>query len=131
MIRKMVVHCKRAAFDVLIDRTTKWGNPYTTISNRKTLARFHVKSRAQALEKYEQWIRSQPALVAQLHELFDKVLGCWCDPFECHGTVLVKLVGELCPDCNVRLRDPDGNRCESPRCASCYMHATTPDNDDG
>jgi hypothetical protein len=26
--RPRVVHCKREPHDVLIDRTTKWGNPY-------------------------------------------------------------------------------------------------------
>jgi hypothetical protein len=131
MTRKMVVHCQRAAYDVLIDRTTKWGNPYTTISGRKTRAQFVVRTRAEALEKYEHWVRAQPLLVAQLHELFDKVLGCWCDPFECHGTVLVKLVDELCVDCRVAFRDPGGNGCQSPRCVPCYHAAVVPDNEDG
>lgn len=131
MNQKMVVHCQRAHYDVLIDRTTKWGNPYTTISDRRTRAQFVVKTRAEALEKYEHWIRSQPLLVAQLHELFNKVLGCWCDPFECHGTVLVKLTNELCVDCRVEFRDPGGNGCQSPRCRACYFAATVPDNQDG
>lgn len=80
MIRKMVVHCRRSHFDVLIDRTTPWGNPYTSISDRPTRAKFTVKTRAEAIVQYEAWVRSQPALVARLHELIDKVLGCWCDP---------------------------------------------------
>ena len=27
-----------------------------------------------------------------LHELKDKVLGCWCKPLSCHGDILVELI---------------------------------------
>jgi hypothetical protein len=131
MNQKMVVHCQRAHYDVLIDRTTPWGNPYTTISDRKTLARYVVKTHAEAIEKYESWVRSQPLLVAQLYKLYDKVLGCWCDDPGCHGWVLVKLINELCVDCRTELRDPNGNGCQSPRCQPCYFDAVNPDNEDG
>lgn len=104
MIRKMVVHCRRAAYDVLIDRTTKWGNPFTSIADRQTRAQVVVKTRAESLERHEAWLRDQPALIAQLHELRDKVLGCHCDPFPCHGHTLIKLVGELCASCDKALR---------------------------
>lgn len=129
MNQKMVVHCQRAHYDVLIDRTTKWGNPYTTISDRRTRAQFVVKTRAEAISKYEEWIRSQPTLVAQLHELYGKVLGCWCDPFECHGTVLVKLSNELCVDCRAAFRD--ATRGHGVRCVGCWYDAANPDNEDG
>ncbi len=94
MNQKMVVHCRRAHYDVLIDRTTKWGNPYTTISDRRTRAQFVAKTRAESIEKYEAWLKEQPELMAALPELRGKVLGCWCSPYACHGDVLVRLANE-------------------------------------
>jgi hypothetical protein len=36
---------------------------------------------------------TQPQLLADLHELEGKVLGCWCKPEKsCHGDVLVELL---------------------------------------
>lgn len=100
----MVVHCRRAAYDVLIDRTTKWGNIFTSISDRPTRAQIVVKTREESLERHEAWLRGNPILIAQLHELRDQVLGCWCDPLPCHGHTLIKLIGELCQRCDRALR---------------------------
>lgn len=75
-----VVHCERSHFDVLIDRTSKWGNPFF-IGRDGT--------RAEVIEKYRQWILTQPHLMGALHELRGKTLGCWCRPNKaCHGDVL-------------------------------------------
>lgn len=87
---KMVVHCRRAAFDVLIDRTTKWGNPFSHVRGKYTRAQYVVATRQKAIECYEAWLLQQPELLAQLVELEGKVLGCWCDPLPCHGHVLVR-----------------------------------------
>lgn len=92
---KMVVHCQRAAYDVLIDRTTKWGNPFGHVRDRVTRAKFIVASRQKAIECYEAWIKTQPHLMAALPELRGKVLGCWCSPLACHGDVLVRLANEV------------------------------------
>lgn len=83
--KKWIVHHKREKYDVLITRDTKWGNP------------FHIGrdgTRKQVIEKYRKWIRTQPELLACLHELEGKVLGCWCDPKRCHGEVLRDLLAE-------------------------------------
>jgi len=93
-----VVHCKKEHYDVYIGRSPdpvkgKWGNPFTHL-NDKTRAQFKVATREEAIEKYEEWIRQQPQLLADLHELDGKVLGCWCKPQACHGDVLVKLINE-------------------------------------
>jgi len=55
------------------------------------------------LEKYEAYVRSRPDLMAQLHTLKGKTLGCWCKDKHgkgkaCHGDVLVKLIEETLPD---------------------------------
>lgn len=77
-----VVHRKREPFDVLIDRTTKWGNPFVLGKDG---------TREEVIAKFEAWIQTQPALMAALPELRGKVLGCWCAPKPCHGDVLVRL----------------------------------------
>lgn len=87
----LVVHCKRSYYDVLIDRTTKWGNPFSHIRNRLTRASFLVPTRDEAISAFEAWIHTQPNLIAALPELRDKVLGCWCRPLSCHGDVLIRL----------------------------------------
>jgi len=78
-----VVHCKREAFDILIDRTTKWGNPF--IIDRDG-------TREEVISKYEAYIMNRPDLIRDLEELQDKVLGCWCKPEACHGDILVIMV---------------------------------------
>lgn len=92
MAHPLVVHCKRAKFDIYIGRPSKWGNPFTHLSTEATMAQFHVASRADAVTSYEQWLLDQPELVAQAkRELKGKVLGCWCAPKSCHGDVLAKI----------------------------------------
>jgi hypothetical protein len=77
-----VVHCKKEPHDVYIGRPSKWGNPFT-IGRDGT--------REEVIAKYREWIKSQPRLLADLHELEGKVLGCWCSPQACHGDVLSEL----------------------------------------
>ena len=83
--REKLVHCKRAKYDVYIGRPSKWGNPFAIgrDGNRK-----------EVIEKYRQWIRTQPALMKALPELKGKVLGCWCAPRACHGYVLIEFVNQ-------------------------------------
>jgi len=91
MKKALVVNLRNAAYDVLIDRTTRWGNPYTHIKDRKTKAIFVVSTRAESIRRYEEWLRAQPDLMAALPTLKGKVLGCWCAPEACHGDVLARL----------------------------------------
>ena len=86
---RLVVHCKREPFDVYIGRPSKWGNPFSHLSG--TLADFKVATRDEAIRAYEKWIVGQADLMADLHELRGKILGCWCSPKPCHGEVLARL----------------------------------------
>lgn len=90
MKKAMVVNVRYAAYDVLIDRTTKWGNPFTHVKGQ-TRAKHVVSSRVEAIRQYEEWVKTQPHLMAALPELKGKVLGCHCAPFRCHGEILVRL----------------------------------------
>lgn len=90
----LVVHCQRSHYDVLIDRTTCWGNPFTHVRNRLTRASFFVPTREEAIAAYERWILTRLDLMAALPELRDKILGCWCRPLACHGDVLIRLANQ-------------------------------------
>ncbi len=83
--RTMVVHCKRARYDVYIGRPSKWGNPYVVGRDG---------AREEVVARYERWLKSQPELLADMGELAGKTLGCWCSPQACHGDVLATLVNE-------------------------------------
>jgi hypothetical protein len=80
-----VVHCRKEKYDILIDRTTKWGNPFI----------IGPYTREEALEKYEEWIQTQDWLLKDIHKLKNKVLGCWCKPKKCHGDILAELANNL------------------------------------
>lgn len=69
-------------YDVYIGRGTKWGNPFVigVHGDRKTV-----------IAKYAAWIKTQPQLLAQLHTLKGKKLGCFCAPKSCHGHVLADM----------------------------------------
>ncbi len=76
-----VVNIHRDDYDVLIDRTTKWGNPFVVGRDG---------TREQCIEKYEKWAPTQPRLMAALHELRGQTLGCHCKPKRCHGDPLFR-----------------------------------------
>lgn len=80
-----VVNIKYHKCDVYIGRGSKWGNPYVIGKSGQ---------RGAVLSKYRDYILNSPELIADLHELDGKVLGCWCKPLACHGDILVQLVEE-------------------------------------
>jgi len=90
-----VVHRNKENYDVYIGRPSIWGNPYTHIKDRDTKAEFLVRNREEAIDKYREWIKSQPHLLEKLETLKGKVLACWCKPRACHGDVLVELLREM------------------------------------
>jgi len=81
-----VVHCKRSTYDVYIGRPSKWGNPFSIGRDGACM---------EVIEKYRAWVMQQPELLAALHELKGKILGCWCVPWACHGDVLAELADAL------------------------------------
>lgn len=81
MNKTTVVHCKHDKYDVYIGRGSIWGNPFTV----------GMYGRKGAIQKYRQWLETQPHLVKKIPDLKGKRLGCWCRPFPCHGDVLAAL----------------------------------------
>jgi hypothetical protein len=89
-MKTMVVNCKRSVYDIYVGRgsdpitglPSKWGNPFVVGKDG---------NRMECLRKHKAWIIKQPELMASLHELTGKRLGCWCKPLACHGETLAKL----------------------------------------
>lgn len=81
-----VVHCKREPYDVYIGRPGKWGNPFTIGKDG---------TRKEVIDKYAEWLITQPKLINSLFELKDKKIACWCSPKECHGDVLAEIVNKF------------------------------------
>jgi hypothetical protein len=88
-----VVHVKED-YDIYIGRPSEWGNPYTHIKDKKTLAQFIVKTREESILKYREWILSQEHLMQKLESLRGKRMGCWCKPKACHGDIIIQLLNE-------------------------------------
>jgi hypothetical protein len=73
---------------VYVGRPTKWGNPFTHVRNRSTIARWRVESRDEAITKFIVWVLQphQAGLrAAARQELRDRDLICWCAPLPCHA----------------------------------------------
>ena len=86
MSHPRVVHCKRDKYDVYIGRPSAYGNPFVLRAESE---------RDKLIAKYEEWLRAQPELVAQVkRDLRNKTLGCWCAPRACHGEVLARVAME-------------------------------------
>jgi len=95
-----VVHHKKEPYDVLIDRTTIFGNPWT--HKERTKAQFVVASRKEAISNYRKWLTGedfQDVLPEQRQRILEALprlrglaLGCWCAPLPCHGEVLIELI---------------------------------------
>lgn len=82
-----VVHCKKEQYDVLIDRTTKWGNPFKEFSRAENCQKYYNYL---LLEMTNGNITKEDVLA-----LDGKTLGCWCSPKQCHGDEIVKVINEI------------------------------------
>ena len=86
-----VVNYRREECDVVVDRSSPFGNPFR-IGRDGT--------RAQVVDKFREYfldrISRDNSFREQVQELRGKVLGCSCRPEICHGDVIAAwLRGEL------------------------------------
>lgn len=80
-------------YDTYVGRGSDWGNPFSHLTNTK--AQFKVATRDESVQKYKEWILTQPELLARLHELKGKTLCCYCKPQACHGDILAEMADAL------------------------------------
>lgn len=86
-------------YDILVDRSTPFGNPFSHLRTECTSAPYHVSSRYEAIRKHAQWLRlpEQAELVKRIEkELPGKVLACHCSTNEikremCHAITLARI----------------------------------------
>lgn len=78
-------------YDVKIDRGTIFGNPFDFRKLGIT--------RAESIERYREYflsrIKYDIRFKNQVLTLKNKILGCWCKPLECHGTVIAEYLNNL------------------------------------
>lgn len=90
------VHHRKEPFDIMGDRSTKWGSPFSYKKNSK--ASFKVNTRKESIDCHKEWILHGEGqyLLKDLHELKGKVIGCWCNKNQtCHLDIIVELVNNL------------------------------------
>ncbi len=72
---------------VLIDRTTKWGNPFIMQSE---------DDRDECCDGFERYLQRTPELLAAVkRELVGRDLVCWCAPKRCHGDILLRVANSI------------------------------------
>ena len=91
----------------LIHRPYILSNPYTHIKDKQTKAMFVVKTKEEALEKYNHYYDimygKNIEFTKTIDEIYEKYrkgediyLGCYCAPDICHGDIIArKLQGKL------------------------------------
>ena len=84
------------------------GNPYTHIKDKTTKAMVIVKSREEAIEKYEKYFELSLKLNTEFKEEFERMvvacmeynevwIGCYCKLNEtCHGDFIIKRLRQEC-----------------------------------
>lgn len=96
MIKPKVIHVRdEHKYDDVeyVGRPSKYGNPFSHKDG--TLAKYKVATREEAIAKFEEWVRTQPELIAAAKkELRGRILSCWCFPAHCHAFVWWKIVNE-------------------------------------
>lgn len=72
-------------YDVAIDRTSPFGNPYHLGKDG---------DRQVVLQKYREYflrrVEADPEFRRRVMQLRGKKLGCWCAPLLCHGMIIVE-----------------------------------------
>jgi hypothetical protein len=85
MSNPYVVHCKKDYYNVYIGRPSKWGNPFEIGKDG---------TRDEVIEKFKVYANLTFTKEEIILELKGKILGCWCSPQNCHGSVLAEIANK-------------------------------------
>ena len=99
---------------VKVDRTTKWGNPFTVNGAREAgYQGDDAELRARCVEAFRVWLgphwrynwdgeesaAARAAILSGIHNLRGKNLACWCALDQpCHADVLLELANAPAPE---------------------------------
>jgi len=78
-------------------------NPFTSIKDKNTLAKFIVENREDSIEKYRNYFHSEIEINQMLQNKINEIytlytngknvyLGCFCKPLSCHGDIIKKYI---------------------------------------
>lgn len=90
-----VVNLKHAKYDVYIGRAGRgqdgyFGNPIKLLNN---------ETRGSTLDRYRIYfynrIETDPEFKEKIHALKGKTLGCFCNPYPCHGDIIKEYLDTL------------------------------------
>lgn len=87
MVTKVIHISEIKKYDnvVVIDRTSKWGNPFKV--------KEYGGDRKLVMQLFKDYFNNNEELKQMaVNELKDKTLACWCKPKECHGDVYVAFI---------------------------------------
>jgi len=82
VLNKRNIKGQTPAGAIYCGRPSKWGNPFEIGRDG---------NRREVIAKHEQWLATQPQLMAQIESLRGKDLICWCAPKACHCDTLIRL----------------------------------------
>lgn len=92
--------------DIYIGRGSPLGNPFTSIKNKLTKAKYICETREESIKKYEIYLRKEILLknkdiCKELNNIylrekngFNTYLICFCKPKKCHGDIIKKIIYE-------------------------------------
>lgn len=88
---------------ILVDRTTKWGNPFKIGASKWRLGivvgvgEDDKLTREESIERYR-WMlfntEMGATLMTQIDELRGNDLVCWCAPLPCHADILLEVANK-------------------------------------
>jgi len=82
-----VVNLRKAKHTIYIGRGSIFGNPF--VMGRDG-------GRKQVIEKYEKYLVNNKKVLDAIYNLSkDAILGCFCSPLDCHGSIIIKIWKEL------------------------------------
>ncbi|MER7331622.1 MULTISPECIES: DUF4326 domain-containing protein [unclassified Micromonospora] len=101
--RKRTKGWKKPANTVIVDRTSRWGNPFRVADCLDAmLAETDADARKVCVEAYDRWLDGEPEyasveperrawILANLDQLTGRNVACPCAPDElCHGDTLIR-----------------------------------------
>lgn len=81
----LVVNARVTRPDVMVDRTSEFGNPF--MPTRR-------EDRDAVIDRFKAYfltrVATEPPFRRRVLALKGKTLGCWCRPLPCHGTVIAE-----------------------------------------
>jgi len=86
-VETVVVNIRTSEYDVAIDRSSPFGNPYHLGKDG---------DRQVVLQKYREYfyarVEKDPEFKRRVLTLRGKRLGCWCAPNLCHGGIIAEYI---------------------------------------